>query len=237
MALDPLLLLPPEGADARFWAPAMTGLGMERMVMVAPVHLGDRIEEMASEIVTSAPPKFALCGAGLGGMVAMEVMRRAPERVSRLALLDTSPHAGTPDEAADREALVIKVKTGQLMPSFEGELRAAGLAPVPQAAEVMALALDMVDHIGPDCYARQMRCLMRRKDQQATLRRIKCPVMVACGSGNLRYPVKRHQSMAELIPYAELEVIEGAGHLAPLEQPEAVITMLRRWQSQPLVLR
>lgn len=237
MPREPLLLLPPEGADARFWAPVMAGLGIERPVMVAPVHLGDRIEEIASEIVTTAPAKFALCGSGLGGMVAMEVFRRAPDRVTRLALMDTSPHAGTPDEAADREARIIKAKTGQLTEVAEEDLRFAGLAPVPHQADVLALACDMADHLGAEAYMRQQRCLMRRRDQQATMRRVKCPALVLCGAGNRRFAPKRHQSMAELIPYADLRIIDEAGHLAPIETPEIVIAALRQWHEQPLVLR
>lgn len=237
MAQEPLILIPPEAADSRFFAPIMAGLCMDRSVMVAPAHLGDRIEEMASEIITSSPSKFALCGAGLGGMIALEVVRRAPERVVRLALMDTSPHADTPAEAGERETRIIKAKTGQMMATHEADLRAGGLAPVPQQASILAMAMDMVDHLGPEGYMRQMRCLMRRRDQQGTLRRIKCPALVLCGAGNLRYPVKRHQSMAELIPYAQLQVIEGAGHLTALEQPQSVIAALRQWQAMPLVLR
>lgn len=237
MSREPVLLLPPEGADARVWGPVLAGLGVERAVTVAPVHLGDRIEEIASELVTSAPPKFALCGMGLGGMVAMEVARRAPDRVVRLALLDTSPHAATPPETAERETRLIKAKTGQLAALVAEDLRAAGLAAVPQQAEVVALACDMADHLGAEAYLRQARCLMRRRDQQATLRRVKCPSLVMCGAGNRRYPPKRHQSMADLIPYSAFRVIDDAGHLAPLEVPEIVIAALRQWLAQPLVLR
>ncbi|MCH2163384.1 MAG: alpha/beta hydrolase [Marinovum sp.] len=237
VAQEPVILLPPEAADARFWAPVTAGLAMERSVTVAPVHLGDRIEEIASEIVTSSPPKFALCGAGLGGMVALEIVRRAPDRVTRLALMDTSPHADTPAEAGDREARIIKAKTGQLLVTHESDMRSSGIAPVPHQSDVLALGLDMLDHLGADAYMRQMRCLMRRRDQQSTLRRVRCPALVLCGAGNLRYTVKRHMSMAELIPYSQLQVIDGAGHLAPMEQPEAVIGALRQWQAMPLVLR
>lgn len=237
MAQEPLILLPPEWADARFWAPVMAGIAMDRAVTIAPVHLGDRIEEIASEIITSAPPRFALCGAGLGGMVALELMRRAPDRITRIALVDTSPHSDTPAEAGDREARIIKAKTGQMLEMVEGDCRAGGLAAVPHANDVLALALDMADHLGPEAYMRQMRCLMRRRDQQAVLRKIKCPALVICGAGNQRYTVKRHMSMAELIPYAELRVVEGAGMFAPMEQPETVIHTLRQWQEQPLVLR
>lgn len=234
---EPLLLLPPQMSDTRVWAPVMAGLGVRRSVMVAPVHLGHRIEEIASEIITSGPPKFALCGMGFGGMVAMELYRRAPERITRIALMDTSPHADTPQDAAERETRIIKAKTGQMIAVVEDELRSGGLAPVPQQGDILALALDMADHLGPAAYERQQRCLMRRRDQQATLRRIKCPAMVICGAGNQRHPVKRHQSMAEFIPYADLRVIEGAGHLGSLEQPEQIITTLGDWLSMPLVLR
>lgn len=102
---------------------------------------------------------------------------------------------------------------------------------------MLALALDMGLHLGADVYTRQSRALMRRRDQQAVMRKCKVPALVICGAENAALPVKRHQFLSELIPYARLEVIEGAGHLATLEQPEAMINVLRAWQKQPFVLQ
>lgn len=234
---EPIVLVPGFMSDARVFGPQMAALSVDTPIMVLPTAKCERIEEFASNLIVTAPPKFALAGMGLGGMVAMEVLRRAPDRVTRIALLDSTPLAETPTEAAAREPRIIAARTGRLREVVEQELRATGLANSPYRNDVMALAQDMAQHLGPDVYVRQSRALTRRKDQQSTMRRCKVPALVVCGVENAALPVKRHAFLAELIPHAKLEVIEGAGHLASLEQPEAVTNALRAWQKQPFVLQ
>lgn len=234
---EPIVLLPGFMCDARVFGPQVAALSGDTPLMVMPVSGGERIEEIASSVITAAPQKFALAGMGYGGMVAMEVLRRAPDRVTRIALLDSTPLPETPSEAAAREPRIIAARTGRMKEMREEEMRQSGLANSPYRNDVIALALDMARHLGPDIYARQSRAMMRRKDQQATMRRCKVPALVMCGAENAELPIKRHAFLAELIPHAKLEVIEGAGHLAPMEQPEAVINALRAWQKQPFVLQ
>lgn len=234
---EPLVLVPGFMCDARVVGPQMTALSVDTPLMIVPPASGDRIEQIASDIVTSAPGKFALAGMGFGGMIAMEVLRRVPDRITRVAFLDSTPLSETPSDAAARELRMIAARTGRLRETMEEELRLSGLANSPYRNDVMALALDMADHLGAEVFARQSRAMMRRRDQQSLMRRIKCPALVLCGAENAALPVKRHTFLAELIPYAKLEVIEGAGHLPTLEQPEAVINALRDWQRQPFVLQ
>ena len=204
---------------------------------VAPITRGERIEEIASDVLSAAPAKFALAGLSMGGIVAMEVLRRAPDRVTRVALMDTNPLAETPQYAAAREPHIIAAQTGRLTDVMRDEMKPNYLAPGPHRAEVLRQVMEMAQDLGPEVFVRQSRALQRRRDQQSTLRKIKMPALVLCGEHDALCPVKRHTFMAELIPYARLEVIADAGHLPTLEQPEQVIASIRRWMSQPLVLQ
>ncbi|MGB5865780.1 MAG: alpha/beta fold hydrolase, partial [Sulfitobacter sp.] len=226
---EPLILLPEMMCDARLFGPQIAELSCDTAVMVAPVTVGERIEEIASALLDVLPQRFALAGMSMGGFVAMEILRRAPDRVTRLALINTNPLAETPVIAANREPQIIKARSGRLMEVIQDELKPSYLAPGPYRGEVMALAMEMAQTLGPEVFVRQSRALQRRKDQQATLRRCKVPTLILCGAHDGLYPPKRHEFMAELIPYAQLCVLEEAGHLPTLEQPDETTAALRKW--------
>ena len=234
---EPIVLLPGFMCDARVFGPQVAALSVDTPVMVMPAIGGERVEEIASAIVSATPQKFALAGIGFGGIIAMEVLRRAPDRVTRIALMDTTPLSETPPDAAARETRIIAARTGRLSEMMDEEIRRNGLAVSPYRKDVIALVHDMAQHLGGEVFAAQSRAIMRRKDQQSIMRRCKVPALVMCGAENAALPVKRHAFMAELIPHARLEVIKGAGYLPPLEQPESVINALRAWQKQPFVLQ
>jgi pimeloyl-ACP methyl ester carboxylesterase len=234
---EPLVLLPGMMCDARLFGPQIAELSNDTAVMVAPVTQGERIEEIASGLLDILPKRFALAGLSMGGVVAMEIMRRAPDRVSRIALIDTHPLAETPVIAANREPMIVKVRSGRLDEVMRSEIGANTLAPGPYRGEVLGLVMEMARTLGPEIYIRQARAMQRRKDQQATLRRCKVPALVMCGAYDTLCPVKRHEFMAELIPYAQLRVLDQAGHLPTLEQPEETTAALRDWLAQPYVLQ
>ncbi|MBR9841988.1 MAG: alpha/beta fold hydrolase [Rhodobacteraceae bacterium] len=234
---EPLVLLPGMMCDARLFGPQIAELSSEFAVMTAPVTGGERVEEVASSILPLLPAKFALAGLSFGGIVAMEILRRAPDRVSRIALLDTNPLAETPQSASAYEPMIVGARSGRLEKVLEGFMQPEYLAPGPQRAEILAMVKEMGMYLGPDVFVRQARALQRRRDQQSTLRKCKVPALVLCGEHDRLTPVKRHSFMAELIPYAELKVIEGAGHLPTLEQPEVTTAALRDWMRQPYVLQ
>ncbi|MCI5098109.1 MAG: alpha/beta hydrolase [Rhodobacteraceae bacterium] len=232
--IEPLVLLPGMMCDARLFSPQINALSVERAVMVAPITLGDRVEEIASGLLDQLPMKFALAGLSMGGIVALELYRRAPERITRLCLMDTTPLAETPQAAAAREPLIIGAKAGRFADVLRDAMPAELLAPGPRRMETLAQMHQIAEELGPDLFVRQSRALQRRRDQQSTLRKIRVPTHIICGKHDPLTPVKRHSFMAELIPGATLQIIEEAGHIPSLETPEIVTAALRSWLDQPL---
>lgn len=230
---EPVVLLPGMMCDARLFAPQLADLSREHAVMVAPVTQGERIEEIASGLLEALPKRFALAGLSMGGIVAMEVLRRAPGRVTRLALMDTNPLAETPQSAAQYEPLIIGAKAGRLDEVITQMIRPEFLAPGTGRAQVLALVRQMAADLGPEVFVGQVRALQRRRDNQAVLRRCKVPALVLCGAHDGLTPVKRHRFMAELIPHASLRILDAAGHLPTLEAPAETCRALRDWLSLP----
>ncbi|WP_101067314.1 alpha/beta fold hydrolase [Roseovarius salinarum] len=229
---DPLVLLPGMMCDARVFGPQIDALSTVAAVTVAPITRGERIEEIASGLLDLLPARFALAGLSMGGIVAMEILRRAPDRVSRLALLDTNALAETPASAAAYEPLVIKARSGSLAEVAGAMIGPGTLAPGACRPDVMKLMAEMAEHVGGAAVVRQIRALQRRQDYQATLRRCRVPALVLCGAHDTLTPPRRHELMAALIPGAELEVVEDAGHLPTLETPDAVTRALAGWAAR-----
>lgn len=234
---EPLVLLPGMMCDARLFAAQITALSRDRAVMLAPITKGERIEEIAANLIDQLPARFALAGLSMGGIVAMELLHRIPDRITRLCLMDTDPLAEPPQVAAIREPWIVRARAGKLADVMREALKPSVLAPGPGRAAVLAQLYQMADDLGPDLFVRQSRALQRRPDYQGTLRKCKVATLVLCGEHDGLTPVKRHTFMAELIPNARLQIIEDAGHIPTLEQPDAVIDVLRDWLGEPYVLR
>ena len=224
-------------SDARVFLPQIVALSRERSVQVANMTQGETVEQVADMVLAAAPDKFALAGHGMGGVVAMEILRKARDRVTRLALLDTNAQSETPAHAAAREAQIVMAKAGRLQDAVRDRVRPTDLAPGPRNAGILKLLLDMAMEIGPEAYVRQCRLMQRRPDQQKTLRMLRAPTLVMCGLQDQMTPLRRHEFLATLIPYARLEVVADAGHFPMLEQPEESTRLLRAWLAQPMVLR
>lgn len=230
--VEPLVLLPGMMCDARLFAHQLLHLGRDRAVMVAPIHLGERVEEIASGLLDQLPQRFALAGLSMGGIIAMELFRRAPERITRLCLMDTDVQADTPLIAAAREPMIVGAKAGRLDEVMREAMRPEYLAPTSNRMQILEQVYAMGRDMGAEVFVRQSRALQRRPDQQGTLRKIKVPTLVMCGAHDVMTPVKRHNFMAELIPGAQLQVIENAGHLPTLETPDVVTRALGQWLEQ-----
>lgn len=233
---EPLVLLPGMMCDARLFLPQIIEFSAQRGVMVAPITVGQRVEEIASHLMDQLPHRFALAGLSMGGIVAMEILRRAPDRVSRICLMATSPLDESPVVAAAREPMIVGARAGRLAEVMRSALPPENLAPGPGRAGVLAQLDEMSRDLGADVFVRQSRALQRRRDQQSTLRKCKVPALILCGEHDRLTPVKRHTSMAELIPNAELVVLPDAGHIPTLEAPGDVNAAMAAWLGQPLVL-
>ena len=233
---NPVVFLPGMMCDLRMFAWQLLEFGRDRAVSVAPITMGERIEEIASNILDRVPSKFALLGADMGGVVAMEMLRRAPDRITRIAFVGSNSLAETPQSATDYEPAIIKLRSGQLDEAVQTLLKPEHLATGKGRAAVAAEILEMARDMGPEAIVKQIRAFQRRRDYQAVLRRCKVPALVLCGDQDASMPVKRHSLMAELLPYAELAVIKGAGRLPTLEQPSKTNEALHGWLRQPFVL-
>jgi pimeloyl-ACP methyl ester carboxylesterase len=225
----PLLLLPGLLDDAALWQPQVDGLGEIARSTVADLTQDDSIAAMARRALAAAPPKFALAGLSMGGYVAQEVMRQAPERVLRLALMDTSARSDTPEQTARRRGLIelsekgeFKGVTPRLLPLL---VHPARLEDKPLTSLVMAMA----ERVGKAAFLRQQKAIMGRPDGREDLRRIGCPTLILCGRQDALTPLALHEEIVSLVPGATLTVIEDCGHLSTLEKPVSVTRALFNW--------
>jgi pimeloyl-ACP methyl ester carboxylesterase len=227
--MTPLVFLPGMMCDARLFGPQIDALSAHHPVMCIPINRHDTVEALASEVLDMAPERFALAGLSMGGIVAMEVVRQAPDRVERLALLDTNPLAEKENVKAARGPQIAAAKAGDLRRVMRDEMKPNYLTDGPNQGAILDLCMAMAMDQGPDVFVRQSLALMSRPDQQETLRAYTRPALILCGRDDALCPVSRHELMASLLPSALLEIIEGAGHLPTLEQPERTNAALIRW--------
>ena len=228
--MTPLLLIPGMMCDSRLFAPQIAALSSGRTIQVATITDADSISGLARLVLAEAPRRFALAGLSMGGIVAMEILRQAPERVERVALLDTNHRAETPDRRALRGPQVERVFHGALRQVLIEEMKPLYLAPENRDNEaILACALDMAMDLGPEVFARQSEALRTRPDQSAVLRTADLPALVLCGEHDRLCPVERHREMTALLPKGDLVVVPGAGHLSTLENPPGTTAALRGW--------
>jgi pimeloyl-ACP methyl ester carboxylesterase len=226
---EPLVLIPGLTCTAELYGPQWTRLGLGRSVVVAENRLDDSLGGIVQRLLAAAPPRFALCGLSMGGYIAFEVMRRAPERVSRLALLDTSAKPATVETNALRSEMIALAEQGQ----FERVMAMMWLRLVaPARREDRALreiVRRMANETGTEAFVRQQRAIMGRPDSRPVLASIAVPTLVLVGTEDIVTPVREAEEIAAGIPAATLVTIPGCGHLATLESPDTVTEALERW--------
>lgn len=235
---EAVVFLPGFMADGRVFVDQVSDLSRAHAVQVSPL-CGDSLEDMAEAVLANAPPKFAIAGHDLGATVATEILRRAPQRVTRLALICASAQGETPSAAAAREPRMVRAKAGRLGEVLMEEMPSTTLADTAYRNAIRDHWIDMAMEAGVDTYLRQSKIIQRRPDLQNVLRRARLPCMVIGGAANTIMPPRRQEFMAELMPCAEYVLLKGAGHLPMLETPRALTQALRSWlqTEAPLVLR
>ncbi|SKC55989.1 alpha/beta fold hydrolase [Pseudoxanthomonas indica] len=224
----PLLLLPGLLCDARLWRDQASGLADIADSRIADLTQDDSVAAMAARALAAAPPRFALAALSMGGYVAFEILRQAPERVTRLALLATSARADPPKRAAVRRASLALAGSGR----FAGVTRKL----LPQLVharhvddavgqEVMAMA----ERVGRDAFLRQQQAILDRPDSSDLLPTLQLPTLVGVGDDDRMTAPEESRYLQAHIPGARLHVFTACGHLPPLEQPEATTALLRDW--------
>ncbi|TXH94074.1 MAG: alpha/beta hydrolase [Pseudorhodobacter sp.] len=234
---EPLVMIPGLMADARLFLPQMVRLGADRACQVCIAAKGDTVEQMSEAMMVGLPAKFALMGHGLGGDIALDIIRRVPDRVTRVVLMATDPLSEPPAQAVERETRMVMARAGRLVEAMAQELPEAAIADSPWREEIMALVKDMALGLGEGVFLRQSRALQRRPDQQKTMRKVRLPALVLAGRQDPLMPLRRQEFTATLMPYGQFQIIEDAGHLAPLEQPEAVSSAVEAFLNGPMMLR
>ncbi|HAA91928.1 MAG TPA: alpha/beta hydrolase [Rhodospirillaceae bacterium] len=230
---EAMVLVPGLLCDRTLWAHQMEFLRDVANPMVADTLSDDSIAHMADRLLAAAPERFALAGLSMGGYVAFEVMRRAPERVSRLALMDTSAAPDDPDKTKIRKGLIrlaemgkFKGVTPRLLPMLVHEDRL-------EDEQLCGAITEMAGRVGKDSFVSQQRAIMGRADSRESQADISVPTLVLCGRQDVLTPLEAHEEMADAIPTARLCVIEECGHLATMERPHAVTALMRDWLLRP----
>ncbi len=226
--MTPVVLIPGMMCDARMWGALPAALHPRPVIHVLPTGAAT-MADLASDVLRAAPARFALAGLSMGGIVAMEVLARAPDRVERLALLDTNPRAEAPEVQARRGPQIDRALSGGLRAVIRDEMKPNYLAAGPRRQAILDLCMDMALGLGPEVFARQSRALRDRADRQAALAAFRGPALILTGAEDMLCPRDRHDLMHALMPQSRLVVIAGAGHLPPLEKPDETTAALRRW--------
>lgn len=228
----PLVLIPGMLCNRTLWAHQLSALRDIAVMTVADTLHDDTVEAMAARVLHDAPERFAVAGLSMGGYVAQAIMRTAPERISHLALVDTSARADDAQQRRQRTALIRQVREAAPEKFIGATRRLLPLMIHPDRMNdetLVAEVTNMTRSVGRDVYIRQQTANLTRPDGRAGLRRIDCPTIIICGRQDALTPPGVHQEMHDAIGTSVMHVIEQCGHLAPMERPVRVSVLLRNW--------
>lgn len=225
----PIVLVPGVLCSARLFAPQVPVLWTHGQVTVADHRLEADMAAIAAGILSLAPPRFALAGLSMGGYIALAMMRLAPERIVKLALLDTNARSDTTEQKAGREQMIAKAESGELdavvtslIPRFLHKSRQSD-------EQLTRIVRTMAAETGVEAFVRQQKAVMSRPDSRPLLAGIRCPTLVLVGDGDELTPLNLSEEIATAIPGARLTVVPDCGHLSTIERPEAVNAALAEW--------
>jgi pimeloyl-ACP methyl ester carboxylesterase len=229
--VSPLVLVPGLLCSARLYASQIATLWRFGPVTVADHRRDGGMEAIAKHILAHAPPRFALAGLSMGGYVAFAIMRMAPERVSKLALLDTSARPDTAERSFEREKFIAMAQAGKLgdivktlTPRFLHRNRC-------NEEGLKRIVREMADDTGAEAFVRQQRAIMARMDSRPLLASIRCPTLVLVGDGDELTPPELSEEISSGVSGSQLVVVPDCGHLSTIEKPDAVSAALAEWLS------
>lgn len=231
----PILLVPGLASSARIYAPVVPALWRFGPVMIANHIRDDDMAAIARRVLSEAPPRFALAGHSMGGYIALEIMRQAPERVARLALINTQARPDTPEATARRRGLMERARRGELRAVREESFPELVHPSRRDDAGILELVHAQDEDVGVEGYLRQQTAIIARADSRPALSAIKCPTLVLTGDADNTIPNAYSKEMAEGIAGARLVVLARCGHLPQAEQPEATTRALVEWLGSEVV--
>ena len=222
-----VVFLPGSMCNERLFTPQVEKLSQQGFEChIAELTSALTYEGLAENILNVAPDKFALVGLSMGGTLALEVFKQAPERVTHLALLNTTPK---PDRAKEtRLEHIERVKAGELGQLMQENYFPRYLSPASDSAKILPIVRRMAVDLGPDAFEQQSRAMMSRASMEPVLETIECPTLILVGQDDIICPVALHQDMADKIPHAEFKILADCGHISTLERPELVNEALLR---------
>jgi pimeloyl-ACP methyl ester carboxylesterase len=224
----PLLLLPGTACDERVFAPLVERLG-DYPILIGHMGGAQTMPDLARAVLAAAPPRFLLCGFSLGGICALEMVARQPQRIVKLALIGTTPLPDPPaNTAARRKAVVDAREKGMdryIIDTWQRLVAPVNVGDMALRESIVAMARDC----GPDRLREQAEVAIHRQDSRPRLCAITQPTLVLAGAHEQVCPLNVQHEIAAGIPGAALQIIEDAGHFAPLENPGAVALHMRRW--------
>ena len=226
--LQNLVLVPGLICDEEVWAHPRTHLAEVADVTFAPADEAPTMQALAAAVLEKAPASFAIAGFSMGGYVALEVLRQAPERVTRIALLDSSSRVDPPAKAAGRVAAIADCDEGRyddLLDRFVPML----LTPEHLAGPLGSRVRTMGKRVGPKLFGDRHRAMQTRTDARELLRGSNIPVRAIVGRFDALTSVAEHQEIADLAPRGRVSIVEECGHMPPLEYPQATTALLRDW--------
>ena len=225
----PILLVPGLASSARIYASVIPALWQFGPVMVANHIRDDNMADIAARVLNEAPPRFALAGHSMGGYIALEIMRQAPGRVAKLALINTQARPDTPEATARRRGLMERARRGELRAIRDESFPELVHPSRRDDAAILELVHAQDEDVGIDGYLRQQTAIIARVDSRPTLATIKCPTLVLTGDTDNTIPNAFSKEMAEGIAGARLVILDRCGHLPQAEQPEATVQALTEW--------
>jgi pimeloyl-ACP methyl ester carboxylesterase len=225
----PIILIPGLACSPRLFAPQLPGLWAFGPVTIADTRRGGSMAELAAQILDSAPPRFALAGLSMGGYIAFEIMRQAPQRVLRLALLDSSARPDRPEQTERRDAQIAMARDGRLPEVADLLFPVMVHAERLQDGPLRQTFDQMFEDNGPDAFIRQQEAIKGRPDSRPGLGAISCPTLVLVGDSDQATPPDAAREIAAGLSRARLVIVPKSGHLSSLEQPDLVTQALAEW--------
>jgi pimeloyl-ACP methyl ester carboxylesterase len=225
----PIVLVPGLLTSPRLYAEQLPALWRLGPVTIVGNTRDDTIVAIAGRILATAPPRFALAGLSMGGYIAFEIARQAPDRVARLALLDTSARPDTPEQTQRRSTQITLARSGRFGDIADLQFPLLIHRSRHGDAAVRSLVRLMAEETGPEAFICQQRAIMGRPDSRPQLAAIGCPTLVLVGDGDELTPPELSAEIASGIPGARLVVVADSGHLTTLDQPHQVTQALVEW--------